>query len=55
MKVRAEPMTRRARPSGAAGGRVPVGIVLLVLLPLILMPLAAVFVFALPGRRARLP
>jgi sulfate transport system permease protein len=46
-----------AAPTAAAGRRggraaLPVGIVLLVLLPLILMPLAAIFVFAFRGGAA---
>ncbi len=45
----ATPVAARRRGSRAA---VPVGIVLLVLLPLILMPLAAIFVFAFRGGAA---
>jgi sulfate transport system permease protein len=40
------PRPRRGRPGGATA---PVALLLLVLLPLLLMPLAAVFVFALKG------
>ena len=42
------------RAAGRSGGRaaIPVGIVLLVLLPLILMPLAAIFLFAFRGGAA---
>ena len=43
------PVAVRRRRGGAA---LPVGIVLLVLLPLILMPLAAIFVFAFRGGAA---
>ena len=40
-------MTRRS--SGRGSSRLPVSVLVLVLLPLLLMPLAAVFVFALKG------
>ena len=50
----AVPVAVRRRGGRRRGGRaaIPVGIVLLVLLPLILMPLAAIFVFAFRGGAA---
>ncbi len=50
MSAAAPVAVRRRRRGGHAA--LPVGIVLLVLLPLILMPLAAIFVFAFRGGAA---
>ena len=44
-------MTRNGRATAVGGGRavIPVGLLVAVLLPLLLMPLAAVFIFAFRG------